>query len=291
MKKRLVALLLILACVCLSGCAVLEEKVIEMVATQVERTGLEAPTRTIVDALFARDIDQMLSALAPEFTKENLQDSFEQMCAILPQAEEYTLTATSWNTKTSSDVTQTTVQFLLTVADQTFVVETTSLSNVERVAHFYIAPVQFQENAPAAENSGEVSPVETALAIIAVLEALFVVWALVDCCCHKISRKWLYILLILFGNTLLSIAVHSGQASFRLNFGLHLTATSLQLLENGFHLKVLIPAGSVWYLARRSVLISPPNTRAFNEAFEADLQDSPAATMNVSDEKPDTPVE
>lgn len=282
MKKRLLALLLVLVCVCLSGCAALEEQVFKVIAAQVERTGLESPTRTIIDALLARDIDLMLSALAPEFTKEDLQDNFEQMSAILPPAEEYTLTPTSWNTKTSNGVTQTTVQFLLTAADQTFIVETTSLSNVERVAHFYIAPVQAQETTPAAEASGEVSPIETALAIISVLEVIFVIGALVDCCRHKFHRKWLWVLAILLGNVVLLLSLNGSRLNFNLQFGLYLDGIFLKLHDGGFSLRLLLPVGSVAYLMRRKHLLVAKAQKGFAEAFQ-DV-DSPTKVPSDNDQ-------
>lgn len=275
LKKRLLALLLTLVCVCLTGCAALEEKVFEMVAAQVERTGLEAPTRTIVDSLLAGDIDLMLSALAPEFTKEDLQGNFEHMCAMLPPTKEYSLAPTSWKTNTSNGVIQTTVQFLLTAADQTFVVETTSLSNVDRVAHFYIAPVPAQEVTPVEDASSEVSSVEVGFALISLLEVGFVIWALVDCCRHKISRKWLWVLAILLGNVMLLLTLNGSKLNLNLQLGLHLNATAFKLRDSGFYLSLMVPAGSIAYLIHRKRLLASASSKGFAEAFSESAPEAP----------------
>lgn len=275
LKKHLLALLLALVCVCLTGCAALEEKVFEMVTAQVERTGLEAPTRTIVDSLLAGDIDLMLSALAPELTKEDLQGNFEQMCAMLPPTKEYSLAPTSWKTNTSNGVTQTTVQFLLTAADQTFVVETTSLSNVERVAHFYIAPVPAQEITPVAEASGDISPIEVGFTLISVLEVGFVIWALVDCCRHKISRKWLWVLAILLGNVMLLLTLNGSKLNLNFQLGLHLNATAFKLRDVGFYLSLMVPAGSIAYLIHRKHLLASTSSKGFAEAFSEPAPEAP----------------
>ena len=164
---------------------------------------------------------------------------------------------------------------MLTAAGKTFVVETTSLSNVDRVAHFYIAPVPAQEVTPVEEASGEVSPVELGFALISLLEVGFVIWALVDCSRHKISRKWLWVLAILLGNVMLLLTLNGSKLNLNLQLGLHLNATAFKLRDGGFYLSLMVPAGSIAYLIHRKHLLASASSKGFAEAFSESAPEAP----------------
>lgn len=292
MKKKLLALLLAFACLMLTGCTALEDAVGNLaedtqalIARKAVETGLEGYTRTMLDALIADDVDLALTAMAPEITREDLVSAFEQMCTIFSVEGDYTLTPVSWNQDNRNGTTQTDVQFLVETGDQAFVVQATALTGVERMAHFYIAPYQPVTATGSTETLEENSLVQNLLLVAAVLEALFVIWALVDCCRHKFPRKWLYVLMILFVNVLMTFTLSGTRLGMKFNLGLYLTYTGLMQYSTGETvLRLFVPLGAVIYLLRRGKLLTTAKD-GFREAFSA-ADDAAVEAPAASQEAP-----
>ena len=268
MKKALLALLLALCMLCLSGCSQLTDGLLTMVADKAEASGADALARQFIDGILTNDPQKSHAVFVEGVEMTQVLEIFPTMQNMLPDSDSYTLTPTSWNSKTSNGVTQTAFQFLLTMGDQQFVVETLQVSTMEGLYNIHIAPRATQETS---ETDVQENPViDTVFTLISVATAVFVIWALVDCCRHKIPRKWIWVLVILLGNMLLILAMQGSQLSFNLKLGLNLNATSLTLRDGGFYLSLLVPVGAIVYLARRKQLLPPDDQRGFAEAFQTD---------------------
>lgn len=276
MKKALLALLMALCILCMSGCSQITESVLNIVADNAGESGADALSRQFIDGLLTNDPQKSRSAFVEAVTLEQVLQVFPAMQDMLPDADTYTLTPVSWNTKASNGVTQSAFEFQLVMGEQTFLVQTLQLSSMEGLYNIHIAPYTAQESS---ETSVYETPViDTLFLLISVATAVFVIWALVDCCRHKLRRKWLMILLILLGNILFVLSLNGTQMGFNLHLGLHLNATSLTLREDGFYLRLLFPVGSIVYLLRRKHLLIPPAQPGFAEAFAADSV--PASSEN-----------
>jgi lysylphosphatidylglycerol synthetase-like protein (DUF2156 family) len=144
-------------------------------------------------------------------------------------------------------------------------VETLQMSGVAGLYNIHITPY-----APQEVTVYDHPVIDVTFMFISVATAVFIIWALVDCCRHKIHRKWLMVLVILLGNVLLILAMNGSQMNFNLRFGLFLNATSLALREGGFYLRLQFPIGALIYLLRRKHLLLPEARQGFAEAFQPD---------------------
>lgn len=271
MKKKLLALLLVLACLCLSGCQLMEDiesaatdSALALVAEKAEESGADALARQFVDGLLAEDAEMCLAAMAPGVTMEALQEVFPQMCEMLPDADGYSLTPMYWNTRTGSDATQHTFQFRLEVARQPFLLQTVQVSTMERLYNINIAPItEESEGKPEAQRSVVFDILSVLLTIASCAVTL---WALIHCARHQMKRKWLWVLLVLLGSVLLTVTLNGSRMNFHFRLGLHLVASQIVPYSGGFALKLVLPVGPIIYLVRRKALTAPPK-EAFAEAF------------------------
>ncbi|MBR4080515.1 MAG: hypothetical protein IKK21_01865 [Clostridia bacterium] len=278
MKKTLIALLLLLTCLCLTGCGLKEQlvgAVMDVVAQKAEESGTAALARQFVDGILAHDADQVASALTPEIPRESIETALEELAALLPaDAAGYTLTPTSWNVQTNNGETRETFQFLLTIGEHTFLLETLRLSGYERLAN-----VHMQEIDPAAVTSGGTSaPAFSAWTIVSLVLTIAVfaviIWAFVDALRRPLNRRWLWLLVIILGNLLLVFTAANGQVRLNCNLGLHLSAAQIAVGDGGFGLKAMLPVGAVIYLTIRKKLQKPTGQEGFAEAFAPPVQEA-----------------
>ena len=274
MKRSLLALLLALCMLCLSGCSRLTDGILTMVSDRAEASGADALARQFIDGVLTNDPEKSHAAFVEDVEMAQVLEVFPAMQAALPDTHSYTLTPTHWSMNAANGVTQTSFQFLLTMGDEQFLVETLQLSTQEGLYNINIAPCEAQDPAEAAVHEHPL--IDAIFMLVSVATAAFVIWALVDCCRHKMPHKWVWVLLILLGNVLLVLSMTGAQLKFNLHLGLSLNATSLTLRDGGFHLRLLFPVGSIVYLLRRRHLLPPDASQGFAEAFPE--QPQPAGT-------------
>lgn len=282
MKKRLLALLLVICCLCLSSCTMLTDSVLSIVADKSAETGADALARQFLDGLLEDDPQKSHAVFMDDVEMSQVLAVFPQMQAALPDASSYTLTPIHWSTNASDGVTMHAFQFQLTMEAETFIVETLQMSGVEGLYNLNITPYTPDE-ATASSASGQISAVEAAFQLIAIAAIILVIWALVDCCRHKFKRRWIWGLLIFFGNVLSSFALMDGRMSFNFRIGIYFTSNYLSMAENGFAMQWMLPVGALVYMLRRKHLIQPP-TNGFAEAFAPAESEASAATEHESTE-------
>lgn len=265
LKKRLLALLLVIVCLCLSSCTMLTDNVLSIVADKANETGAEALARQFLDGLLEDDPQKSHAVFMDDVEMAQVLALFPQMQAALPDTISYTLTPVHWSTNTSDGVTMHAFQFQLTMAEETFVVETLQMSGVEGLYNLNIAPYT-PEEAATSSVSGKISAVEVAFQLISLAAIILVIWALVDCFRHKFKRRWMWVLLIFLGNVLFSFALLDGRMSFNFRIGIYFTSNYLSMGENGFAMQWMLPFGALVYMLRRKHLIQPL-TNGFAEAF------------------------
>ena len=265
MKKPFLALLLALSMLCMSSCSQMAESVLTMVGDKAEASGADALARQFIDGLLTNDPDKSHAVFVEGVEMAQVLEVFPAMQDLLPDVDSYSLTPISWNSNTGNGVTMYAFQLLLTMGDEQFVVETLQMSEVAGLYNIHIAPY-----APQEATVYDHPVIDVIFMLISVATAVFIIWALADCCRHKIHRKWLMVLVILLGNVLLILAMNGSQLNFNLRLGLSLNATSLTLREGGFYLRLQFPTGALIYLLRRKHLLLPEAKQGFAEAFQPD---------------------
>lgn len=260
----------------------LTDNVMASVADKAATLGAEALARQFLDGLMEDDPQKSHAVFVDGVELSKVVAVFPQMQAMLPDASSYTLTPVQWNTNTSEGVTMHAFQFQLTLAEDTFIVETLQMSGVEGLYNLNIVPYTPDE-AASLSASGKAIAVEAAFQLISLAAIILVIWALADCCRHRFNRRWMWVLLILLGNVLFSFVLLDGRVSFNFRIGSHLTSNYLSIAENGFAMQWMMPVGALVYMLRRKHLIQPP-AKGFTEAFAQTELESPASSDSNSAE-------
>lgn len=271
MKKTCLALLLALLCLlgCCAQAATLSEMTETVLLHKMEETGAEALLRQFLDGLWADDLQRAADAMTPGVIDDADLSAFSQLRSLLPVEAPYTLTPVKYAQQLQDGATLDVFLFRLTARSQDFRVQTVQVAGMPGLYYVNIAPWTEDADIAPAQTAVETPPVLKIL-FLALTAASFVlpVWALIDCFRHKFRRRWLWVLLILFGTVVLSVSLTSGRFSLHFNFGLYLMASSILLTSGGFALQVVLPIGPIVYLCRRKKLHPAPD-KGFAEAFEA----------------------
>lgn len=282
MKKVLVFLLLMALCFCLSGCRMLTQGLLDVVADKAEESGATALARQFVDGLLAGDADLVDAVLTPEISRESVETATAELGALLPAGvSEYTLTPTHLSMQTNNGTSRETIQFVLRIGEKSFLLETLRISGYEGLCH-----VSLQEIEPgsASESAASASPLWTVISL-AVTLAVFAIllWAIVDALRRPLNRRWLWLLVIILGNLLIVFTAANGQIRLSGNLGLYLSSARIAVSEGSFGLKAMLPVGSVVYLAMRKKLHKPTGQEGFSEAFADNTGNEPETTEATSE--------
>lgn len=279
MKQLRRIVLLLLCCLLLSGCQLMQElgstltdNMLSIVADKAAETGADALTRQFIDGILSNDPEKSHAVFVPGVEMEQVIAVFPQFQANLPDVDAYTLTPTHWSSNTENGVTMHAFQFHLTMADETFIVETLQMGGVEGLYNINISPLQ--EAAGSAVSADSPPAAEIAFLLLTLAIFALMLWALIDCCRHHFKRRWLWVLLILFANLLLTFTLDGGKLHFQFSIGLYLTENQLVLTNSGFLLRMMVPLGAIIYLCRRKRLHAPART-SFAEAFEQPAAETP----------------
>lgn len=288
MKKMLMCLLLALLCLCLSACSVMTEGVLSAVTDKAEETGAGKLTRQFIDGLFADDLALSHAAMVQEVTLPMMQEAFAPMRGLLPaDADGYALTPTHWSMQTDNGVTRHTFQFLLTASERHYIVEAQLLQGRPGLYNIHLQEIDPAAAPQPAAPQGS-SVLWDALSLLLTVGAFaLIIWALADCLKRNLRRRWLWLLLILFGSVLLSIVAANTRLNFGFRLGLFLSMSQIALSGGGFGAKVIVPVGAIVYLSLRHRITQPDAHSGFAEAFapaEAAPTEEPGGDENESEE-------
>lgn len=271
MKKKVLAVLLILCSLCLTGCTALLENRLQRVADQTAKAGTDVLAAQFVDGLIANDAEAALSAMSSDVTMEQLLTTFPQFRALLPETEAYTLVPTYFSTDTENHITTIEVVFTLTMDDQALVLTTRQMTGHDRLTYVDIHPPETGTVFfTADEMSDGLDAADIVIFLLRLACAAIMLWAIMDCYRHKVKRRWLWVLLILLGDVTLTILGGDGRLSLQLLFTPASPAFSfVRTAQGGFTLQLGCPIGPLVYLLCRRKLITPPANPTEAMPFEA----------------------
>lgn len=288
MKKTLLCLFLALLGLCLSACSVMTEGVLTAVADKAAETGADQLTRQFIDGLFADDLPLSHAAMVQEVTLPMMQEAFAPMRGLLPEeADSYALTPTHWSMKTDNGRTSHTFQFLLTAAERQYIVEAQLLQGHPGLYNIHLQEIDPDAAPQPAASQGSSVLWDVLSLLLTVATFALLIWALVDCLKRNLRRRWLWLLLILFGSVLLSIVAANTRLNFGFRLGLFLSMSRIALSAGSFGAKVIVPVGAIVYLSLRHRITQPDAHSGFMEAFapaEAAPTDEPGGNEDESEE-------
>lgn len=250
--KRLISLLLVFALL-LAGCGSMMDL--------VDDSEIRDLTSAMLDALIAEDYETCRSLMAPRIDDATLASGCAELMEMLRDVESYELTLVQFNFNSVNGESQTQVRYQLDSDAVEYYVDVARSSGTEGLTDFYLTPVG--EAAESTSSGGMTEPIQWVFLLIGVAEMAFYIWMLVDCFRRDMAKKWLWLVLMVFGMLLVSFTVSAAGASFRFNVGLQLTMTSLLRYSTGETvLNLHIPLGALIYFFKRKNL--PPKDNKDN---------------------------
>lgn len=259
-KKRLFCLLLCVMLLLLAGCSTAEnwqsmQSAADSLGEALEDPQLRQNATAMLDFIIADDKAQAYKMVAEVITEEDFQEPYDLMREYLLTVGSYKLQAASKNTKVQNGVTIVSVRYLMTAGEDRFVVEAARTDEITGLAGFYLTPyVEVQQTGTMATMEGA-NWLQWVLLVFGMLEMIFILVALVDCCGHKMEKKWLWILLILLGS--LSVLLMSTDSGLQVNYNYGLIFSHTALIRystGGFMIRIYLPVGAIAYVALRKKL-------------------------------------
>lgn len=269
MKLRRYFVLLILAALLLSGCGNTANDWDAMwdAALKIEETvddpEIRQMTEEMLGAIIAGEPDTAYSLLLPGTDRAAFDNVFPQLREVLKGMDVYTLVASQTNTNKNlgTGVSVRSIRYLLSGGENTtgeirlFVDVVQTSENPQALASFHINIYEQITYTGTFTTMKGASAGQWVMLIIGLLETGFIVWMFVDCCTHKVRKKWLWLLLIALGVFVINVSVDSG---IRLNFNIGLYfnvyTAAIAYSSGAYLLRFMVPVGAVVYAARRKQL-------------------------------------
>lgn len=265
MKKlrAISCVLLVLALLMLAGCGAQDEwaatqKAAGMLSDITEDPQLRADTEKLLDAMIADDYAAAWDAVYEEIDAVEFRRMYVELQPHLAQIEQYELVASHINKTVNNGVSTVSVRYMMmTAGEQRFFVDAARVEGYEGLTAFYVNEYQPVETTGTLGSMQGADAAQWGFLAFGMLEIVFTILVFVDCCCHKMKKKWLWLLLIALGYVILSIVAVPEQFRINFNVGGFLSYTSLIYYSTGgATCQIVIPAGAIAYLCVRKSLFA-----------------------------------
>lgn len=244
-----------------------------------ENAEVREMTEEMLDAIIAGDRDTAYALLKNATTEAEFDAFFTQIQPYFKDMETYTLTMIGVEINTTNGVTRYTAVYRLEASGAAYDVTVGTSSDMEGLYGFHVSSAGSNDS----RFTGTLTTMEGAsatqwvLLIVGLATYAFLIAVLVDCCRQKIHRKWLYILIIVFGSVACLFTVQSSSINFNIGFLNLLSHTALMIYQNpadAVQLRIFVPVGAIVYLCLRKKLMAkaqeasvPPVPPVYGEAL------------------------
>ena len=265
--RRILVCVLLLAMLLLSGCgkAVNDWDTMWKQAQRIEKLTDDAEVRQLteamLDAILSDQPEVVYELIYPEVDKATFDEVYGQFRAILKDVQMYSLAAAQKNTNLTGSETVKTIRYMFSGGGNT-------LGEVKLfvdVVHSTVAPqklVGFHLNSyEEVTQTGTFTTMKGASAgqwmmlVIALLETGFIIWMFVDCCTHKMKRKWLWLILIAVGVFVINLQMGNGfHVNFRMGLYTNIYTAAIAYSNGTYLIRIMVPAGAIVYAILRKNL-------------------------------------
>lgn len=264
MKKlrAISCVLLVLALLMLAGCGAQDEwaatqKAAGMLSNITEDPQLRADTEKLLDAMIADDYAAAWDAVYEEIDAVEFRRMYVELQPHLAQIEQYELVASHINKTVSNGVSTVSVRYIMTAGELRLLVDVARVEGYEGLTAFYVNEYQPVETTGTLGSMQGADAAQWGFLVFGMLEIVFTILVFVDCCRHKMKKKWLWLLLIALGYVILSVVAVPEQFRINFNVGGFLSYTSLIYYSTGgATCRIVIPAGAIAYLCVRKSLFA-----------------------------------
>lgn len=273
MKKRNVAMLsfLLVAVMLLSmGCAASEDwdsmwnSAVKM-GEKMNDPQVQQLTEEMINAIRENDPEAAKAVITAEADPAVVEQVVSQLHPAFADMDVYTLQAANIqkNKNMGTGVTNTVIRYLLaggknTLGQLRFYVDVThSTQEPQCLKGFYVTEYQEIIYSGTLTTMAGANGAQWAMLLIGALELIFVIWMFVDCCLHKMEKKWLWLLLTGLAMFSFQVISSSGQFHVRYNVGWIMSYSMLRLSSQGeVFFQLLIPIGAIAYAIMRKKLFA-----------------------------------
>lgn len=201
-------------------------------------------TKQFLDAVIANNPDAAYAVMVKELELENFSQVFPQIVTLFDGAKSYTIKQTGWHTTLNRGIRTTTMTYSVkTDHEKVLIFKSTFVEGYEGLYHINLTDTEW-----VATTGKEMLPLNIALISFSLVAMAFSVWMLIDCIKRKVSKKPLWIILILFG---IKLTLTMTPQNFKLNWAvglfLKLSGVNADIYKNALTISCLIPVGAIIY--------------------------------------------
>lgn len=242
--------MLIIALILLVSCdSINEEKQMEM----------KTISECVVDCIMKNDMEKAYTYMDESYiSREDFYQIFPQIIDYVGEFKGYEIKGpVEFKVYSQNGTSATWLKYLVDTDNLDFYIE---VGTVEDRALLSSCNVVLKEDADviSGNNFSNVvgkSPFQIIVLLLGFVGVGFAVWMLVDCVKKNVKKKVLWILVIIFGQLITSIAVYNGDFNIQWNIGLILAVSTLSMSENVLVLRFSLPLGAIVYSILRKKLI------------------------------------
>ena len=264
----------------------------------LDNKDLRSYTETMLDAIISNDTDTAYSIVDDVCTKDNFLSIFSKMRDLIGDSEDYDLALMSvYYNSSSKNGTRVSTQdatYKMTTDNGTYIIYVQTSSEYEDLATFNLSRYENTNyySVGSVKNMKGATPLQWILLLSNIFIIALGVWALVDCCRRPINRKWIFILLIIFG--FISIGATYGPTGINFNLKFALISAYSALIRYGggaVAIHFAIPVGAILYFILRKKITKNPEPSPETDNTATELPDTPtevtddAQTVNSSEEE------
>ncbi len=261
-KKRflLIAVLLLVITLCLSGCSAILES--------VEDTQIRKYTQGMLDAIIAKDFDTAYTFVEDAVTKDVFAREYTRMEALLYDVESYELKFIGFSSNTNfqngKTFKNTNYTYEMAENDDKYIVYVNTNSDYQKLSCFDVKAFESTNlyYTGTINKMGDATAFQWVMLLSNLLTLGIAVFAVIDCAKNKIKLKALWIIIIILG--MLTFGVSITSATLRANFSLGLFMNYSSLIKYGdgsLKFSIMLPVGAIVYLILRNTLIKKATTK------------------------------
>lgn len=265
MKKfrKWICVALAMLLLCLTGCGQQTdewEKSLEAAQRLggiTEDAQLREYTEKMLDALIADDVAGAYAAMHANTDYSQFLEAYQQMRLELGDLKTYQLTSSNIQKTVTNGEKTVSIRYMMEAGEQRFYVDVSCEEAYHGLTGFYITKYIPVITNGTLSNMEGANVAQWVFLILGMLELAFVIWAFVDCCRHKVRRKWLWLLLIALCYAISQVVFTPERFYVGARMGLFLSYTCLMRYSTGgFTLQIMIPAGAIVYVILRKRLFA-----------------------------------
>ncbi len=282
LKKIIAIFFVLLLCLSLASCELETEQGNE----------IKAQCQAFLDAAISEDAPAARKVLAAEMDEDDFAKAFPIICEYINGVDTYTLTQTGFNSGIDNGFSYYEAVFTMKTNIGNFEVRAMEVEGYEGLYNFNIT----SEEDLNPSYTGTITSIKgsNAFQILILLFSAacvaFTIFALVDCCKHKMKYKPLWIIIILCGVVAFTITLNNTDINFKTRVAAMLFSYSyLQIYETGaliFNLS--LPVGALVYFIIRKKLYASAAVKEEEQTLPEEtaehIEQAPEAADNKTEE-------